>query len=235
MKLVSGLKNLLVPAALKPHRILTGPFKGLCMTLSLQHQSQFYLGLFERETYPWLERLATGITTAIDIGAAHGEYTLYFLARTGATKVFAFEPDLSCMPALHENLNLNGLGPSERLELSSKFLGASVNDPYISLDSLAPSIRSPCFVKLDVDGGEELVLHGATRFNSLPAIRWLIETHSEQLEVACDKILQAAGFQTRIIPNAWWRIFLPELRPIAHNRWLAAWKSNDLGPDVASH
>jgi len=132
------------------------------------------------------------------------------------------------MPTLHENLGLNGLGPSVRLELPTKFLGASVNDREISLDSLAPSIRSPCFVKLDVDGGEEQVLNGAHTFNGLPGIRWLIETHSEQLEVACDKILQAAGFQTRIILNARWRIFVPELRPIAHNRWLAAWKSNDI-------
>jgi hypothetical protein len=198
------------------------------MNLSLQHQAQLYLGLFERETYPWLERLSKGISSAIDVGAARGEYTVYFLRKTGATKVFAFEPDLTCMPALHENLGLNGLGPSERLELSTKFLGASVNQNEISLDALAPSIRSPCFVKLDVDGGEEQVLNGARNFNNLPGIRWLIETHSPQLEVACDKILQAAGFQTRIIPNARWRIFVPELRPIAHNRWLAAWKSNDL-------
>lgn len=231
MKLVSGLKNLLVPAAPKPHTILTGPFKGLRMNLSLQHQAQLYLGLFERETYPWLERLSKGISTAIDIGAACGEYTVYFLKKTGATKVFAFEPDQVCSPALSANLKLNGLGPSgpsERLELSSKFLGASVNDREISLDSLASSIRSPCFVKVDVDGGEEHVLNGARTFNDLPGIRWLIETHSEPLEVACDKILQAAGFQTTIIPNARWRKIVPELRPTAHNRWLAAWKSNDI-------
>jgi hypothetical protein len=230
MKLVSRFKNLLVPAASKPHTILTGPFKGLRMNLSLQHQAQLYVGLFERETYPWLERLSKGVVTAIDIGAAYGEYTVYFLKKAGATKVFAFEPDQACSFALNENLKLNGLGPSERLELSTKFLGASVNDREISLDSLASSIRSPCFVKLDVDGGEEQVLNGARTFNNLPGIRWLIETHSEPLEVACDKILQGAGFHTRIIPNAWWRAVVPELRPTAHNRWLAAWKSNDLAP-----
>ena len=76
-----------------------------------------------------------------------------------------------------------------------------------------------------LDGGEEQVLNGARNFNNLPGIRWLIETHSQQLEVSCDKILQAAGFQTRIIPNARWRIFVPELRPIAHNRWLASKKN----------
>jgi len=186
---------------------------------------QIYLGLFERETHPWLNRLSKGISTAIDIGVAHGEYTLYFLKKTKATKIFAFEPDPKCIPFLHENLKLNGVDRSERLEVSAKLVGVSDTEEEIRLDSLAESIHAPCFVKMDVDGAEEQILKGAKTFNTLPDSRWLIETHSKELEIACVRILTDAGFKTRIIPNAWWRLFVPEMRPIKHNRWLAAWKS----------
>ena len=78
---------------------------------------------------------------------------------------------------------------------------------------------------MDVDGAEEQILKGAKTINALTDVRWLIETHSNELESLCEGILTVAGFQTRIIPNAAWRVFVPEQRPIEHNRWLAAWKN----------
>jgi hypothetical protein len=227
MRLVSNLKNLLTPVGCKPRRILLGPFRGIVMGLSLRSQAQIYVGLFEKETHPWLTRLSKDISTAIDIGAAYGEHTIYFLTKTKATRVFAFEPDTSCIPPLRENLRLNGVYQAERLELSTRFVGSSDTDREIRLDSIAESVHAPCVVKMDVDGAEVQILKGAKTFNSLPGVRWLIETHSRDLEVTCEGILRAAGFQTRIIPNAWWRVFLPELRHSAHNRWLAAWKREE--------
>ena len=225
MRLVSNLKNLLVSSERKPRRILAGPFKDIVMGLSLRSQTQIYLGLFEKEIHPWLNRLSQGIATAIDIGAAHGEYTLYFLQKTRATKVLAFEPDAGLLSCLNENLALNGIDQLERLEISTKFVGISNTEHEIRLDSLEPSLHGPCFIKMDVDGAEEKVLNGANTVNALRDVRWLIETHSSQLELLCERILTAAGFQIRIIPNARWRVLVPEQRPIEHNRWLAAWKS----------
>ena len=198
------------------------------MGLAPRSQSQLYLGLFERETCCWLNHLSEGITTAIDIGVTHGEYTLYILLKTKATKVFAFDPNVETARILDENLRLNGMANSERLEVSSKLVGGSDTEQEIRLDSLAVSIVAPCLVKMDVDGAEEQILKGAKLFNELQGIRWLIETHSRELEIACQSILSAAGLQTKIIHNEWWRVFVPELRPIEHNRWLAAWKSEGL-------
>ena len=225
MRLISHLKNAIVPPGRKPRRIVAGPCKGIMMDLSFRTQTQLYLGLFEKETHPWLTRLSKGIATAIDIGVAYGEYTLYFLTKTQATKVFAFEPDLSLFPCLYENLKLNGLDQSKRLEISHKFVGASETEQVIRLDALANSVQAPCLIKMDVDGAEEEILNGAKKINSLPGVRWIIETHSKDLEVACEEILRASGFQTKIIPKATWRVFVPEQRPIEQNRWLAAWKS----------
>lgn len=110
------------------------------------------------------------------------------------------------------------------MEIRCEAVGSFDRNGWVSLDSLAGNIHGPCLVKLDVDVGEEAVLIGARRFNRLPGIRWLIETHSKALEAACLRILVADGFQKQVIRNARWRAILPETRPIEHNRWLAAWK-----------
>lgn len=213
------------PAERKPRKILAGPFKGITMELSLQNEAQAYVGLFERETHPWLRRLSKSIKTAIDIGSANGEYALYFLMKTEAKSVNLFEPDASCLPVLQSNLALNGLQDTKRLTISSKLVGDSDAEGQLRLDSLAASIDPPCLIKMDVDGAEVSVLRGAAKVNGLRGIRWLIETHSVENEIECVRILSDAGFQTRIIPNAWWRVVIPEYRPIPHNRWLAAWKN----------
>jgi hypothetical protein len=225
MKLLSKLKNSIVPRGHKPRTILAGPFKGIEMDLSLQTQSQLYFGLFEREIHSWLQRLSSGVIAAVDIGVANGEYTLFLLMKTQARKIYAFEPDGACVPIICENLRLNDVGHTGRLEFSAKFVDDSDGDQKIRLDSLLTSVQSPCFIKMDVDGAEERILHGAKILNTLPDIRWLIETHSSALEASCIGILTASGFQTKVIRNAWWRTFVPESRHIEHNRWLAAWKN----------
>ena len=225
MRALSWAKNLIVSAARKPRLIVFGPFQGITMELSLRHQSQIYLGLFEREVHGWLERLSRGIQTAIDIGADQGEYTLFFLMRTNATRVLAFEPSPESRPLLQENLKLNSLVDSNRLEISTAMVGDSDGARKVRLDSLASSVQLPCFIKMDVDGAEAEILKGAATLNGLGGVRWLIETHSRTLESQCIEQLKAAVFETRIIHNAWWRVFIPEQRPIEHNRWLAAWKT----------
>ena len=122
---------------------------------------------------------------------------------------------------LRENLQLNSLAESNRLELSTGMVSDADGAGKISLDSLIGSIQLPCFIKMDVDGAEAKILKGAAKLNGHGGVRWLIETHSKSLESECLDQLKAAGFETRIIRNAWWRALIPELRPIEHNRWLA--------------
>ena len=78
--------------------------------------------------------------------------------------------------------------------------------------------------KIDVDGGELDVLQGMSKTLSDHSNKIIIETHTPDLEKSCITFLEARGYQTRIIKNAWWRIILKEERPIDHNRWLVAYK-----------
>jgi hypothetical protein len=121
-------------------------------------------------------------------------------------------------------LQLNNIDNSGRLQMSTKYVGTENNASELSLDSLEARLDWPCLIKMDVDGHEEEILKGAKALNSRCGVRWLIETHSAQLEAACRQNLSSNGFSTRVIPNAWWRLILPEQRGSVHNRWLAAWK-----------
>src|ERR1700722_10127364 len=122
--LIGLIKNAVVPSGSNPRVILSGAFKGIRVDLDLRTNSQMYAGLFERELYSDLKRLSRGIRTAVDIGAAHGEYCLYALLKTGAERVIAFEPDQIFTPRLYRNLELNNLEKSSRFELHTQFLGA---------------------------------------------------------------------------------------------------------------
>src|SRR5207237_983576 len=119
------------------------------------------------------------------------------------------------------------LSDDPRWTLVSSYVGTRDGDGECTLDSLLPSLetKTPCLIKIDVDGGEVAILQGARRLLESHQGRWIIETHSQALETQCVRMLQDSGYTTRIIPNAWWRLFLPELREselIHFNRWLAA-------------
>jgi hypothetical protein len=217
------LKNAIVPCGYQERTILTGPFKGIRMHLDLRTQTQFYLGLFERELYPWMTRFAKGVRTVVDIGAAHGEYTLFALLKTNAERVMAFEPSPQAVEYLQRNLDINGLAHCDKLVLHTRFLGSADSGICTSPDALTDSILTPCLLKMDIDGGEAEVLRAASgRLLNLSGLRLVIETHSVSLEKACGSILATHGYRTRVIPNAWWRTFIPEQRGSEQNRWLVA-------------
>ena len=222
--LKSKLKSWLLPSGRAPRRIRLGLLGGLTMQLDLAHQGQRWLGLQERELFGWVRRLNQNIKTAIDVGANDGVYTLYFVARSPAQKIYSFEPAAESIRDLQENLGLNGLSGDPRLELLPLKVGCTTGDGWATLDSLAPQIAFPCLVKVDIDGGEADLLRGATALLALPGVRWIIEVHSKALEQDCLRILKDAGYHVVIVPNAWWRHLLPELRPVGLNHWLVAYR-----------
>lgn len=89
---LAWIERRLVRKGRRPYKIPVGLFKGLALNLDLQHQTQVYLGLWERETYGYLRRAAEECEWMVDIGAGHGELCLFFLKRSGARRVIAFEP-----------------------------------------------------------------------------------------------------------------------------------------------
>ena len=113
---------------------------------------------------------------------------------------------------LLRNLELNGLKRNGRLEFHSKFLRAVNSSDSMAADYLANRVTTPCFLKMDIEGGELEVLRAAPRLLTIRGLRWLIETHGDRMHQECEALLKSAGYSTRYIPQAWWRVFLPELR-----------------------
>jgi hypothetical protein len=216
------MKQLVIIPGSRERTIRGGPFRGIKMNLDLSCQTQMWLGLYEREVFSELTAHSRGIRTALDIGVGYGDYTLYFLLKTQAERVIACEPSADMRLHLSENLRLNGIEDTPRLEVVKKFVNSYVDNNEVTLDELASSVKPPILVKMDVDTLESNVLRGASKFLRLPDVRWIVETHSKALEEECLSIFHQAGYHTKVIHNAWWRLFVPDLRPIEHNRWLSA-------------
>lgn len=224
MSILSRLKSRWVRSGREPRRILTGLFRGLEMELDLRDHTQLFIGSFERETQPWLKKLSAGIATAVDIGAGDGEHTLFFAARTSARVVYVFEPIAECRARIQRNLALNRRREPVQLRVREELVGSREGNGMVTLDSLYTHLEPPCLVKIDVDGAEADILKGAPAILRQGNTRWLIETHSVTLERECLASLAAAGYWTKVVPNAWWRCILPELRSGDQNRWLVAAK-----------
>ena len=73
--------------------------------------------------------------------------------------------------------------------------------PCMTLDGMLDDYDIPDLVKIDTEGGEELVLKGAPRLLAERKTSWLIEFHSPKLRRACTAILAAAGYQADWLRN----------------------------------
>jgi hypothetical protein len=216
--LKQAIKRLLFEPGRRLRRLRGGLAKGMLMELDLAHQSQRYWGFDERELLDTFRRLIPACRSLIDIGANDGYYTLAFL-KSSAQRVIACEPN-PAKEQLLANIRANGYDTDARFRLEHRPVG--LDEGYVSLTELVKDLPAPIFIKVDIDGGETKLLESAEGCERLMDLRWLIETHSSELEKECINWLEARGYRTQIIPNAPWRILLPESRIVEQNRWLVA-------------
>jgi len=201
-----------------------GLYRGLKLEIDLSTQSQLYLGLWERETYSHILYAARRCRWAIDIGAGKEALCLFLLKHSKANKIFAFEPQQKEVDRIRLNLELNGEENSSRISIIDKFVGLG-DELTVALDSLDVDVNLPGFIKIDVDGAEIDVINSGLELLGKGKVDIILETHSKALEIESLRLLKKLGYNCTIVKNAWWRILLPEKRPIEHNRWLWATKA----------
>ena len=204
----------------EPNRILSGVSSGMLTNYNPQDRTLHLLGLYEREIYPYLRRSIARAETLIDIGANDGYYGLAFVKHTGKEVILCEPGDEK--ENLRKNLKLNGFVEDKDYRLVDKFVSARTSATEISLNDLVKN-RQKIFILIDVDGGEQDIVESYT-FSPVAKIDWLIETHSLELEQNVNNVLVRNGYKVKIIGQAWWRKFVPEKRPLAHNRWMYAVK-----------
>ncbi len=188
------------------------------MSIDLQTGLQRFAGLDEREIATAVRQLSSSCRTLVDVGANDGYYTIAFL-NSNARRVIACEPG-PANEQLLANAAANGHRLSSRFHLERRLVGEGAGDA--GLEEILNDNPRPVFVKVDVDGGEFGVIRSIGNYAYLSDVSWVVETHSAELEQACINWFFAHQYQTRIIGQAWWRRFIPEQRPLLHNRWLVA-------------
>lgn len=218
------IKHYVLPRGNDPRTILFGVFRGLRMHIDFSSQTQFLLGLAERETHRFLREAARTASWIVDVGAGAGELSLHFARQPNVSRVYAIEPSPK---AFVQNLALHPSPIAAKIEIVSKFAGRRDNDHTMTLDALPVDRSMHGVIKIDVDGGEVDVLSGAVGLLTSGVADFLIETHSLQLEQECAALLKAKDYRTLIIDQAWWRWIIPEQRPIPHNRWM--WATHHTG------
>jgi precorrin-6B methylase 2 len=211
------IKNFLLPPGLHVTRIPIGLYRGIRMHLDFRSDSQLFLGLAEIETHRTIRKMLRYATWFVDVGAGMGEMSILFAKRSRA-RVIAVEPG-AFTTNIRQNLSANGV---QDATIEARCIASSPGGDCAALDDLDVDPSRPGFVKIDVDGDEFDVLQSGTKMMSKQAAHFLVETHSIDLERKCIDLLQTYGYRITIIPNAAWRVLLPELRPLAHNRWFYA-------------
>jgi hypothetical protein len=209
----------LLPHGRKLRTIPLGLFKHLRLEIDFRTQTQLFLGLYETEIASFCRDAARRCGWMIDVGAGAGELALYFMRVNGPGTVFAFEPRDDARGAFLRNIAANGSSSSD-ITLSASFVGQA--EGFIPLDCVPVDRSKRGFIKIDVDGAEVDVLEGASGLLRSCALDVLVEVHSRTLEDECASLLRASGFRVDILDNAWWRLLVPERRPIEHNRWIVA-------------
>jgi FkbM family methyltransferase len=206
------------------HTINRGPAAGLCFEITLPLDKSVWAGTYESTFARELGRAVGSGDVCYDIGGYRG-FMAGVMALAGASKVLVFEPLPENQKALRRLCELNPSLPIEIVSMAigndngstrlkvmpDVSMGKLANSTFQfgvpvrceievvirSLDSLVMSGEAlpPNVIKLDVEGGELDVLHGAV--NTLAHYRPFVclEAHSAALEHACSDLLSQLRYE----------------------------------------
>jgi hypothetical protein len=197
-----------------------GAAKGIRMHIDTTSKTQRVLGLDEKEIQKPFVLFAKKCAVFFDIGGSDGYYSLIYRKHNPNGVIYNFEAQERFQREQKEHFALNNFSPINHS--FSKFVSDKDDSNHLKLDSIFNESGKNLLFKIDVDGGELDVLKGMVETIKNNSCYFIIETHSQQLERDCIDFLQEKGFKTKIIDTGWYRTFVPENRPIEHNRWFVA-------------
>jgi Methyltransferase FkbM domain len=206
---------------LRSRRIWVGLNRGLRFHIDTAHRSMRLIGLEEREIARSVRRLSSRAATGIDVGMNDGWYTLYLASLPNIREVHGFEPNDRALDAALANLRANPRAIEAKVTRHQAMVGDRTDPGWCRLDDVIAEPAAPVFIKIDVDGSELEVLHGAKRLLAGDCMV-VTEVHSVELERDCLQFMKDCGYHCRIVDLAWYRAIFPERRLTAHHRWFVA-------------
>ena len=158
-------------ATLADHTILAGPYKGMKyfglngVPVVDPLPTAKFLGSFEEELHPWIERLIkSGFRRIVHVGAGEGYHVVGMAQRLPQAHSIVFDTLIAARKACRSLAEQNRV--RERMQLRG-FCGG---DAFLDIELPGSLIFSDC-------GGAELVLLDPQLHPSLAAATMLVETH----------------------------------------------------------
>ncbi len=203
--------------------VLQGPLRGMRW---LAHASTHgcWLGSYEYEKQRLFSRTLQPGMVVYDIGANVGLYTLLAARRVGpAGRVFSFEPGPQNVSFLKRHLVMNRLANVTVIEAAvgeRSGTGAFDAGPnqsegrltadgnlhvtIVALDEMiqAGALLDADLMKIDVEGAENLVLHGAKALLVKCHPMIFLATHTSESHYACCKFLNDLGYRLATIDGS---------------------------------
>jgi FkbM family methyltransferase len=210
------------------HRVDAGPARGLLYPVRLPQDKGVWTGTYETDFATALANAVTPGAVCFDIGGWHGFYS-GVMALAGASKVVVFEPLPANCARIRRVIGLNPELPIELIEaavadrpgrtefqvMGQESMGKLAESPFqpgqtsthqisvelVSLDDLLAQnrIAAPALMKIDVEGGELLVLRGAAELLRTFHPVLFIELHSPQLARDCRSFLETLGYEIELL------------------------------------
>lgn len=210
-------------------RIWGGPLRGQQFVMAELERLAFSLGTYETQVVNVIYSEAKPGMVAFDLGANAGYMTMVLADAVGKNgQVFSFEPDPRNVTALEANIKLNRLSQVTTVSKAvSRETGTTtfatyeyslvghIMRPHMSDDATLQEVPTTClddfvfaennpapdFIKIDVEGAEELVLLGAERV--LREIRpvLIVETRSGWMWDNVLAIMNKHGYRYDFIGN----------------------------------
>ncbi len=208
--------KLIFPKEKGYRKILFGPAAGCFMDLEPRQRVRNYLGVHEWELNRYFKRLVAPGSNCFDLGGNEG-YDALMMANLSRGRVATFD----CDPAMLEILRLNTAhNPTLQIQVVESYIGSQSQNGQMTIDEAARKFFVPDFIKMDIEGAEDLALEGASETLAKRHPGMIIEVHGVNKEERCLAILTRYGYRTLIVDQSW---FLKESeRGDVHNRWLIA-------------
>ena len=184
-----------------PLRVWRGPFRGARVVMNPRVSLRKIFGLYEHELNGWLEQTLGRVTRVLDVGANDGYFTFGCAAalrrRGAAGEIIAFEPQARHVVALRTSLEEQRTS-GVNVEVVQAMVGREELAGMTTLDALRRGNRTNTLIKIDVEGAELDVIHGANSWIS-PANAFLIEVHRYEYLDLITRHFAARGISMRRI------------------------------------
>ncbi|MBY0373054.1 MAG: FkbM family methyltransferase [Bryobacteraceae bacterium] len=210
-----------------PIQISSGPLAGVKLAPG-EHVSHAHVaGTYELDVQAAIARMVRPGDVCFDLGASIGYLTL-LMVKSGAQRVYAFEPAPHAQEEIRRHLHANQWSQVEivplpvsdqpknvRFSLTHVAYGSAIaygDSPWKTIELTATTLDAfgqekgwPDFIKMDVEGEEDNVLAGARDLLAAQRTAFCIEVHSDEDERNCERLLEQHGYRLFQLNGQPWR------------------------------